>query len=116
MSKANTSGRHGPAFVLMQVAKNPGYGLDILNRLNEEMPVPMLDSAAIYRSLQQLEDAGAVTSEWDTADKGPAKKRYSITENGRALLAEYLRDIEMRKQNIEYLIRSIKTCLETPNV
>ncbi len=100
-------GRHAPAFVLIQLAKAPGYGLDILKRLKAEMPVCNLDSAIIYRSLQKLEEAGAVIAEWDTSESGPAKKCYEITEIGLAMLIDYKEDAALSIQKLQYLLEEI---------
>ncbi|TWJ18808.1 PadR family transcriptional regulator [Geobacter argillaceus] len=104
MKKSGKQGRHGPAFVLLQLAKEPSYGLDILNRLKKETPFCLLDTAAVYRSLQQLEEAGAVVSSWDTTDSGPAKKHYELTEKGWSLLNSFKQDMVMRVRNMEYFL------------
>ena len=104
MKNSGKQGRHGPAFVLLQLAREPSYGLDILNRLKDEMPFCLLDTAAVYRSLQQLEEAGAVESSWDTSDPGPAKKRYELTEKGWVLLDGFKQDMVMRVRNMEFFL------------
>jgi len=112
MRKSFGHGRHSHAFVLMQIAKKSGYGLDILKRLDNEMPHQIFDSAAVYRSLQYLEDMGAIESEWDTSEKGAAKKNYSITPQGLDLLKEFYEDIQIRMSVLKYLNDEIKTILE----
>lgn len=104
MKMSGKQGRHGPAFVLLQLAKESSYGLDILKRLKSDMPFCLLDTAAIYRALQHLEEAGAVESTWDTSELGPAKKLYRLTEKGWVLLEEFRRDMEMRVKNLEFFL------------
>lgn len=108
MKMSGKEGRHGPAFVLLQLAREPDYGLNILNRLREEMPFCPLDTAAIYRALQLLEEMGAVESTWDTSDPGPAKKRYRLVESGWTLLDEYHRDMEMRVKNMRFFLKEFE--------
>lgn len=98
-------GRHLPAFVLLCLAECPAYGLTILNQLQERMPTFSADGAAIYRCLQELEKASAVTSYWDTTVPGPARKWYTLTDAGWHLLSDYQRDIEARKENLEYFLK-----------
>ncbi len=41
-----------------------------------------LNLAGLYRHLNMLEKRGMVTSEWDVGVKGPAKRRYFLTDAG----------------------------------
>lgn len=103
-------GRHVPAFVLLILAKKPAYGLQILNQLKEEMPYCRLDSAAIYRALNQLEDSGAIqvfeqsNDEESSLDLALFKKYYSITDLGLEELKTFYCDIEKRHANLSYFI------------
>ena len=45
----------------------------------------------VYRALRALEDEGLVVSEWRADLPGPAKRSYTLTDDGRALLDEWLR-------------------------
>ena len=47
----------------------------------------------VYRALRALEDDGLVVSEWRADLPGPAKRSYTLTEQGRALLAEWLESL-----------------------
>jgi len=96
--------RHTPAFILLFLAKSDLYGAALLNVLNTKLPQYNTDSAVIYRSLQELEETGAVTSYWETDTSGPAKKWYKITKIGWSQLGEFNQDIEMRVKNLEYFL------------
>jgi DNA-binding PadR family transcriptional regulator len=98
--------RHAPAFVLLFLAKEPAYGSGLLKKMEEEIPSNKLDSAILYRSLQDLEKAGALASYWDTNEPGPAKKWYRITPIGLRKLAEFKEDIEERVKNLEYFLKT----------
>ena len=102
----NQPGRHAPAFILLFLAGEKHYGATLLNKMNEQMPHNRLDSAAIYRTLQELEKIGAVESYWDTSEPGPAKKWYQITEIGYQKLAQYKEDIEKRKENLDFFLNT----------
>ena len=97
-------GRHLPAFILLFLAKEPSYGLTLLNKMEERLPYNNADGPAIYRALQELEKSGAVKSYWDTSDTGAAKKWYQITKNGFDQLKQFKSDIEQRKQNLEFFL------------
>lgn len=97
-------GRHAPAFILLFLAEAPGYGLDLYNKMNSEIPYNKIDTAAIYRALKELENDGMVESCWNTSESGPAKKVYSITEKGLEKLNEYNVDIQRRIENLSLFI------------
>lgn len=97
-------GRHLPAFILLFLAKEPAYGLTLLNKMEEYLPHNNADGPAIYRALQELEKSGTVKSYWDTSDSGAAKKWYQITNNGFDQLRQFKIDIEQRKKNLEFFL------------
>ncbi len=103
-SKKGQTYRHTPAFILLFLARENLYGAALLNKLHDELPCYRTDSAVIYRSLQELEEEGAVKSFWETDISGPAKKWYQITDLGMGKLAEFKEDIEMRKSNFDYFL------------
>jgi poly-beta-hydroxybutyrate-responsive repressor len=49
--------------------------------------LPDFDSATVYRTLRQLERAGLVSSFWDTSTSGPARRMYTLTKAGEAMLS-----------------------------
>lgn len=111
-SKKKQAYRHTPAFMLLFLAREDLYGAALLNTLQRELPCYQTDSAVIYRSLQELEEDGSVSSYWETDTSGPAKKWYKITDKGQKRLSEFKDDIEMRKKNLEYFLESYKKLYE----
>lgn len=99
-------GRHVPSFILLFLAQKPCYGSTLLGKMEKELPYNPVDSAAVYRSLKELEKTGAVSSYWDTSQPGPAKKWYKITPAGLEKLAEYKDDIEKRRKNLDYFLQT----------
>lgn len=49
-----------------------------------------LNLAGLYRHLNMLEKRGMVTSEWDVDAKGPAKRRYFMTDAGNECLWRWI--------------------------
>jgi PadR family transcriptional regulator, regulatory protein PadR len=98
--------RHLPAFILLALAEEPLHGGAILTALSERIPRFTPDSAAIYRTLQQCEEDGEVTSEWDTSARGPARKRYRLTKAGWKKLDAWREDIEGRVATLNYFLRT----------
>ena len=55
-----------------------------------------MDVGNVYRALRALEEDGLVVSEWRADLPGPAKRSYTLTDEGRALLDEWLRGARAR--------------------
>lgn len=75
--------------ILKVLVRKPMHGYAVFEVLKEifgeDLPKPL-----IYMTLRRLEEGGYVHSEWETGEKGPARRVYYITEEGRALLKRKL--------------------------
>lgn len=107
-SKRGQVYRYAPAFILFFLAQENLYGAALFNKMQREIPFCHADSAVTYRTLQALEEAGAVKSYWKTDTSGPARKWYEITSKGLEILAEYKEDIEKSKKNLDFFLESYK--------
>lgn len=96
--------RHLPAFILLALAEGPIHGGAILTALSKRMPLFKPDSAAVYRTLKQLEEGGEVVSNWDTSKSGPARRIYALTPAGWENLDSWRKDIEMRMEHLKYFL------------
>jgi len=78
--------------ILTLLARDPLHGYELLKRLT---PLGLFhgqapDATGVYRSLREMESEGLVVADWDLAERGPAKRRYTITPDGRACLARWI--------------------------
>lgn len=103
--------RHLPAFILLALAEKPVHGSAIHTVLMERMGLAKPDTGAIYRTLQQLEQEGAVVFEWDTSGNGPAKKIYRLTPAGWEKLTEWRREIEARLANLQCFLEMYRALM-----
>ncbi|GMA20560.1 PadR family transcriptional regulator [Arsenicicoccus piscis] len=71
--------------VLAVVAREDGYGYDVVRRLREA-GLRDVGEASVYGTLRRLFAAGALTSYVVPSDEGPHRKYYGITKEGRAIL------------------------------
>ena len=55
----------------------------------------------LYRVLRALEEDGLVTSEWQDALPGPAKRVYRLTPPGERLLADWAAALERARARID---------------
>lgn len=52
-----------------------------------------VDLSTVYRILRDLEDRGFAISQWNTSNAGPARRQYSITNDGDRYLAWWVKDL-----------------------
>jgi poly-beta-hydroxybutyrate-responsive repressor len=92
--------------ILLGLRTRPSYGYELIQTIQRfgfiEGNAP---PGMIYRHLRQLEEDGLVTSEWKTEGSGPAKRVYSLTEEGREMLAIWIDYLRRQAENLERLIR-----------
>ncbi|MDR3136279.1 MAG: helix-turn-helix transcriptional regulator [Coriobacteriales bacterium] len=77
---------------ILAAADEPLHGYVIVKRAADS---PMFgggspDATGVYRALKAMEQAGLLTSEWDTPKAGPAKRAFTLTEAGRMTLRRWV--------------------------
>lgn len=66
------------------------------------------DPGAIYRTLRSMEENHLVQSEWDTSGNGPAKRKYTLTPEGREHMACWLDALKQRRDTLTKFIARIE--------
>ncbi|MDN5352462.1 MAG: hypothetical protein PWQ12_1382 [Clostridiales bacterium] len=102
-------GRHTPAFLLLFLAEEDQYGGQLLQKCKSEIPVCMIDSAILYRTLAKLESEGAVRTYWKDDSAGKPVKMYHLTDSGHIELAAFKEDIENRLANLTFFVNKYRT-------
>lgn len=77
--------------VLAVVAKEDGYGYEVVRRLRTA-GLSEVGDASVYGTLRRLYSAGALTSYVVPSDEGPHRKYYGINSHGRAVLEKQTGD------------------------
>jgi DNA-binding PadR family transcriptional regulator len=73
-----------------------GYKIKkIMNTFTQDLGIP-LNITGLYRHLDGLEKRGVLYSEWDSRGKGPAKRKYYLTESGQECLRYWMRTLSMQ--------------------
>ena len=68
--------------ILLLLRDRESHGYELMGRLSElGMDVPPT-TGWLYRSLRTMADEGLLTSYWNTAERGPARRVYAVTEKG----------------------------------
>jgi PadR family transcriptional regulator len=97
-----------PALLLL-LAERPTHGYELLDRLPDLLGAERVDVGNLYRVLRGLEEEGVVTSEWRADLPGPAKRTYSLTAEGRALLDAWLEALgALRAELDDFLTRAVE--------
>lgn len=98
-------GRGAEAFILLILAQKPSYGYEIRRRLEEfGYERATNDPGALYRLLRALEGAGAISSEWDVAGTGPARRYYALSGVGRDQLKQGAARMVLSKRRAEQFL------------
>ena len=86
--------RFGEPAVLLLLADRPTHGYELLEHLPTLLGEQRVDVGNVYRALRALEEDGLVSSAWSADLPGPAKRTYTLTDDGRAALASWVRSLE----------------------
>jgi PadR family transcriptional regulator, regulatory protein PadR len=86
--------RFGEPALLLLLADGPTHGYELLERLPTVLADERVDVGNVYRALRALEEEGLVVSEWSADLPGPAKRTYTLTEDGAGLLASWVASLE----------------------
>ena len=90
--------------LLLLLAEAPAHGYELIERLRP-FGFEISDPAGVYKSLRQMEHEGLVTSEWELPARGPARRVYSLTSDGRDLLEAWVHTL---RQNRDVLARFLE--------
>jgi PadR family transcriptional regulator PadR len=93
-----------PIAVLGLINDKPAHGGDIYQRLREKFDIET-PRPVVYVLLRKLERGGLMVSTWDIQESGPAKRRYTITEDG----LEYLNLGVETLKNFSKIIKHLTT-------
>jgi len=91
-SGKNMSNLAGPWILLTLYHHQGTHGYEIRKIIKgyiEDFSVGV-NITGLYRHLNMLERRGMLSSQWDTTEKGPPKRRYYLTETGEACLWRWM--------------------------
>lgn len=97
--------------VLALLARDEAHGYVLLQRLGylalfADAPP---DTSGVYKVLKSMEDEGLVTAAWEMGDSGPAKRKYTITDDGRTCLTRWARTLEDYRRQIDGLLALVRS-------
>ena len=94
--------------LLALLAEGGLHGYDIVLRAAD---LPTLhgtrpDPTGIYRILKAMAQRGLLSAAWDTSEKGPAKRCYTLTAAGRDCLASWVLTLRDYRDSIDALLKT----------
>lgn len=92
--------------VLLTVAGEPRYGLEIIRQL--DFTDLVLTEGTIYPLLARLAREGLVSAEWVSEEAPHPRKYYRLTARGRARLNQMCREFRSITGRIERLIAAFE--------
>jgi PadR family transcriptional regulator PadR len=69
--------------ILSSLAEATAHGYNLVDQIRALIgDLVCIDAGSMYRLLRAMEEAGLVSSSWHTAEAGPSRRVYVITERG----------------------------------
>ncbi len=95
--------------LLMALLNASSYGYELTAKIGEYGfikgdPPPGM----IYRHLRQMEEDGLVGSQWDAEGSGPARRVYSLTEEGREVLHAWIEYMERHARTLSRFVEAYR--------
>jgi DNA-binding PadR family transcriptional regulator len=72
-----------------------------------------IEGAAMYRTLRRLEEHGYVLSRWNIQGRGPARRVYSLTKDGRKYLDEWAQVLDNLSKSMTSFVTKIHHGIST---
>lgn len=96
---------HTDTIILARLMEGDSYGYIINKTIQERTQGTFeLKEATLYTTFRRLEQSGLITSYWGGEATGARRRYYSITDAGRSVYAENVRDWQRAKELIDTLI------------
>lgn len=92
--------------LLKLLAERPMYGYELVTMLEARSGGQFsLKEGTLYPVLYRLQDAGLVSTTWETPERGVPRKYYRLTEAGTAQLQALIREWRAFTRAVENLLQ-----------
>ncbi len=100
-----------PLILYLLRERGATHGYDLIDELNRmSFTDSKIEAGGLYRNLRRLEEEGALTSTWDVAGPGPARRQYSITPLGIQRLEEWLTILDHLADSMKEFVQKARPC------
>jgi PadR family transcriptional regulator, regulatory protein PadR len=93
---------------LVLLREEGSYGYELMERL-KEYDFEQVRAGTLYRTLRRMEQEGLCRSEWERSRVGPARRMYSITEDGESYLAAWAEACKQYQNVVDCFYRAYTT-------
>ena len=97
--------------VLLLLKQHDGYGYELMDRLRE-IGVNDTDPGGLYRVLRAMEREALVRSSWLPSEKGPDRRRYSLTKEGQEVLRRSAASMVDQRRTLGELLNRYRSVVE----
>lgn len=94
--------------LLLLLSEAPAHGYELIERMRP-FGFEVGDPAGIYKALRQMEAEGIVSSEWELPRRGPARRVYALTSDGRDLLDAWAHTLERNRAVLDAFLARFRT-------
>jgi DNA-binding PadR family transcriptional regulator len=96
---------HTDTIVLAILHRGDAYGFQIYNTILERTSEQYeLKETTLYSSYKRLEQEGCISSYWGDETQGARRRYYHLTEKGRAVYGQNMRDWEFTQRILTDLL------------
>jgi DNA-binding PadR family transcriptional regulator len=96
---------HTDSIVLAILHKGDAYGFEIYNTILERTEEQYeLKETTLYSSYKRLEQEGCISSYWGDETQGARRRYYHLTEKGRAVYEQNMKDWEFTRRILTNLL------------
>lgn len=99
--------------LLLLLSEAPAHGYELIDRLHP-FGFELGDPASVYKSLRQMERDGLVSSEWELPSRGPARRVYVLTSDGRDLLEAWARTLDHNRAVLDAFLARYRRLAAEP--
>lgn len=71
--------------LLLLLAEGTSHGYELLEQV-AELGMERVDPGGVYRCLRAMDEEGLVSSAWEPSTTGPARRTYTLTQEGQEWL------------------------------
>ena len=97
---------HTETIVLGILHKRDAYGFEIYNTILERTGEQYeLKETTLYSSYKRLEQEGCISSYWGDETQGARRRYYHLTEKGRRVYEQNMKDWEFTRKILEDLMK-----------
>lgn len=82
--------------LLLLLSEAPAHGYELIDRMRP-FGFEVGDPASVYKTLRQMERDRIVSSKWELPSRGPARRVYALTSDGRDLLDAWAHTLERNR-------------------